>query len=74
MLINFDPTVTGGLVYKTMRDDHVSAKLQECGVFIEEDQHNLVKAILIAGFRDLEVDVNKLISAAKYKALATQEQ
>lgn len=73
MLINFDPTITGGFVHSVMRDSQVSDKFREANILSEETQHNIVKSILIAGFRDYEVDINKIISATKRKSV-TQEQ
>jgi hypothetical protein len=62
MLIDYTPTITGGFVFHIMRDEkaetNVKAKLDRLELS-EEEAHDLVKAILIAGFRDLESDVDK---------------
>lgn len=64
MLINYSPTITGGFVFHVMRDKqhetNVREKLDRLGLS-EEEEHDLVKAILIAGFRDLEIDVDKKV-------------
>ena len=62
MLIDFTPTITGGFVFHVMRDKHevtnVREKLDKLGLS-EEEEHDLVKAIIIAAFRDFEVDVDR---------------
>lgn len=65
MIINFDPTITGGFVHRIMRDERVAMQLKCKGVITEEDQHNLVKEILIAGLRDYEIDLNRLIVSSR---------
>lgn len=70
MLISYDPTITGGFVYHIMADKEVKARLDNLQL-TEQDKHNLVKEILIAGTRDLNIDVNKKIIRAK---LTTQGQ
>jgi hypothetical protein len=64
MLIDYTPTITGGFVFHIMRDENsdtnVRKQLDKLEL-TEEEEHDLVKAILIAGFRDLESDVDKSI-------------
>lgn len=65
MLLSYDPTISGGFVYHVMGDKEVRARLDLLDLN-EQDKHNLVKAILIVGTRDLHVDLNKKILRARY--------
>lgn len=60
MLISLEPTISGGFVHHVMDDPEVAKLLREIDVS-PSDKHNLTKAILIAGLRDFEYDVNQKI-------------
>lgn len=65
MIINYDPTITGGFVYHVMKHDAVRKLLDELDIS-DKEKHNLVKAVLIVGTKDLELDINKKILRAKF--------
>lgn len=58
MNISLNPTVSGGFVYKVMRDIKVAPLIANME---QEDAHDLVKKILIAGFTHFKYDVNEHI-------------
>jgi len=62
MVIKINPTISGGFVFKIMRDSKVEPLIRGMD---ESEAHELVKEILIAGTRDLNVNVNELISRVK---------
>lgn len=64
MLIEYNPTITGGFVYKVMARPEVAALLQELDIS-EREKHDLVKSVLIVGTRDLECNINEKIVRAK---------
>lgn len=64
MNISFNPRVSGGFVHHVMNDPKVENQLLELGVE-KQNAHDLVKSIIICGFRDYVMDVNKSINNAK---------
>lgn len=64
MLIEYNPTITGGFVYKVMARPEVAVLLQELDIS-EREKHDLVKSVLIVGTRDLECNINEKIVRAK---------
>lgn len=64
MIFEYNPTITGGFVYKVMEDPDVAVSLNLLDLS-ESEKHNLVKNILIVGTRDLECDINKKIMRAR---------
>ena len=60
MLISINPTITGGFVYHTLKDPVVSKFISDLKLS-KEDAHNFVKAVLIVGSRDLEIDFEKIL-------------
>lgn len=60
MLLVFNPTISGKFVHEVMRDPHVAEQITNNNIE-EERVHDLVKSILIAGTRDLEVDFDGVL-------------
>lgn len=60
----FTPRITGRDVQSVLDDPAVDKELAKLDIDLDEG-HNLVKAIMIAAFRDGTWDINKIISAAK---------
>lgn len=58
MQLSINPTITGGFVIHTMRDAKVAKHIETLNL-TDEEAHNFIKAVLIAGTRDLKVDFNK---------------
>ena len=72
MLISINPTITGGCVYHTLKDPVVSKFISDLKLS-KEDAHNFVKAVLIVGSRDLEIDFEKKVEIAVDRILDKQE-
>lgn len=59
MQISINPTITGGFVIHIMRDDKVAEHIDKLNL-TDKQSHDFIKAILIAGTRDLKIDFNKM--------------
>lgn len=73
MTIQINPTITGGFVFHVMRDDAVHKIISNLNLS-EDDAHGLVKAILISGTRDLNIDFQKKVHHAVDKILDDEEK
>lgn len=58
MHLSINPTISGGFVIHTMRDGKVAEHIKNLNL-TDKEAHNFIKAVLIAGTRDLKVDFNK---------------
>lgn len=68
MTIKFNPTITGGFVHHVMKDKKVKEEMERVNL-TEESAHNLVKAILICGTRDLDADIHRVVERRVDKEL-----
>lgn len=64
MIIKFNPRVNGGFVEHVLRNKTVS-ELVDSFELTETEAHDIVKSVLIAGFKDFEVDINRVINGIK---------
>ena len=73
MLLKINPTITGGFVHHILRDKKVKRELEKLGIIEEDKQHTLVKEIIIAATRDLQIDFNKKLNIEVDKILDSKE-
>ncbi len=60
MTIDYNPTISGGFVHHVMKDEKVLDEITKAGL-TKETAHNLIKAVLICGTRDLRIDFNRVV-------------
>lgn len=60
MTILINPTITGGFVHHVMKDKSVSNFISSLNLS-EKESHDFVKAVLIVGTRDLNIDFKKKV-------------
>lgn len=56
-----------------MRDDEVAKHIKNLNL-TDEDAHNFIKSVLIAGTRDLKVDFNKMAGMRIDKVLVSLDK